>query len=100
MSCIEVAPRARRATPAPAPCGGSLQPSHLPARRRWTWRRCKPCRVSLQTLAPAGVQALDLAAMGARHWRVAGCSAVTGEGLLGAFEWVVGDVQSRIYLLD
>jgi len=46
------------------------------------------------------VQALDLAAMGARHWRVAGCSAVTGEGLLGAFEWVVGDVQSRIYLLD
>ena len=72
----------------------------LPGCRRWTWRRGKSCRASLQTLAPAGVQALDLAAMGARHWRVAGCSAVTGEGLLGAFEWVVGDVQSRIYLLD
>ena len=45
-------------------------------------------------------QALDLAAMGTRHWRIAACSAVTGEGLLGAFEWVVGDVESRIYLLD
>lgn len=41
-----------------------------------------------------------MAAMGMRHWRIAACSAVTGEGLLGAFEWVVGDVQSRIYLLD
>ncbi|KAK9842022.1 hypothetical protein WJX81_004618 [Elliptochloris bilobata] len=45
-------------------------------------------------------QALDLAAMGTRHWRITACSAVTGEGLLSAFEWVVGDVQSRIYLLD
>ncbi len=77
MSCIVVAPLARLAPPALAPCGASLQ-----------------------TLASAGAQALDLAAMGARHCRVAGCSAVTGEGLLGTFEWVVGDVQSRIYLLD
>ena len=45
-------------------------------------------------------QALELDAMGTRHWKVAGCSAVTGKGLLAAFEWLVGDVQSRIYLLD
>ena len=45
-------------------------------------------------------QVLDLELMGTRHWKVAACSAMTGEGLLPAFDWLVTDVQSRIYLLD
>eukprot|EP00873_Tetraselmis_striata_P037504 jgi/Tetstr1/457768/TSEL_044313.t1 len=43
---------------------------------------------------------LDLGSMGARHWRIVGCSAVTGEGLLDGFDWVVNDIRSRIFLLD
>ncbi|EFJ26161.1 ARF-like GTPase [Selaginella moellendorffii] len=35
-----------------------------------------------------------------RHCRTVGCSAVTGDGLLEAFDWLVSDIGSRIYLLD
>eukprot|EP00242_Pyramimonas_sp_CCMP2087_P001654 CAMPEP_0198231748 /NCGR_PEP_ID=MMETSP1445-20131203/115366_1 /TAXON_ID=36898 /ORGANISM="Pyramimonas sp., Strain CCMP2087" /LENGTH=185 /DNA_ID=CAMNT_0043912381 /DNA_START=226 /DNA_END=783 /DNA_ORIENTATION=- len=35
-----------------------------------------------------------------RHWKICGCSAVTGEGLLDGFDWVVGDIASRIYMFD
>jgi ADP-ribosylation factor-like protein 2 len=35
-----------------------------------------------------------------RHWRVAACSARTGEGLEEAFDWIVDDVASRIYMFD
>lgn len=49
--------------------------------------------------APA-VQVLRLSALGSRHWRIVGCSAVTGEGLQEAFGWVVDDIASRVYLLD
>ncbi|KAK3287368.1 ADP-ribosylation factor-like protein 2 [Cymbomonas tetramitiformis] len=35
-----------------------------------------------------------------RHWRILGCSAVTGDGLLDGFDWVVSDIASRIYLFD
>ncbi|KAI3935464.1 hypothetical protein MKW98_027604 [Papaver atlanticum] len=35
-----------------------------------------------------------------RHWKIVGCSAYTGEGLLEAFDWMVQDVASRIYVLD
>ena len=45
-------------------------------------------------------QALDLEAMGTRHWRVIACSAVSGAGLLDGFEWVTADVRSRIFVLD
>eukprot|EP00891_Asterochloris_glomerata_P001300 jgi/Astpho2/1300/e_gw1.00024.76.1_t len=45
-------------------------------------------------------QALDLQAMGTRHWRVIACSAVSGAGLLDGFEWVTADVRSRIFVLD
>ena len=45
-------------------------------------------------------QALDLEAMGTRHWRVIACSAVSGAGLLEGFEWVTADVRSRIFVLD
>ena len=37
---------------------------------------------------------------GDRHWRIAPCSAVTGDGLLGAVDWLVSDIGSRIYLFD
>mmetsp|Transcript_44033 Transcript_44033/g.140213 ORF Transcript_44033/g.140213 Transcript_44033/m.140213 type:complete len:185 (+) Transcript_44033:151-705(+) len=43
---------------------------------------------------------LNLGAMGNRHWRIVGCSAVTGEGLLDGFNWVVDDIGSRIFLFD
>jgi ADP-ribosylation factor-like protein 2 len=47
------------------------------------------------------LQVLDLAAMDkSRHWRIVGCSAVTGDGLLQGFDWLVQDVASRIYVLD
>ncbi|EXB37258.1 putative ADP-ribosylation factor [Morus notabilis] len=35
-----------------------------------------------------------------RHWRIVGCSAYTGEGLLEGFDWFVQDIASRIYVLD
>ncbi|CAN1180226.1 ADP-ribosylation factor-like protein 2 [Linum perenne] len=35
-----------------------------------------------------------------RHWNIVGCSAYTGEGLLDAFDWLVQDIASRIYVLD
>ncbi|KAL8123787.1 ADP-ribosylation factor-like protein 2 [Apium graveolens] len=35
-----------------------------------------------------------------RHWRIVGCSAYTGMGLLEGFDWLVQDIASRIYVLD
>ncbi|XP_043810070.1 ADP-ribosylation factor-like protein 2 isoform X3 [Manihot esculenta] len=35
-----------------------------------------------------------------RHWKIMGCSAYTGEGLLEGFDWLVQDIASRIYMLD
>ncbi|CDY13039.1 BnaC07g03380D [Brassica napus] len=35
-----------------------------------------------------------------RHWKIVGCSAYTGEGLLEGFDWLVQDIASRIYMLD
>ena len=54
--------------------------------------------LSLEALA----EALGLAQLAGRgrHARVVACSAVTGDGLLAAFDWMVGDVASRIYLMD
>jgi len=43
---------------------------------------------------------LELGEMKGRHWKIVSCSAVTGEGLLEGFDWVVGDIGGRIYLLD
>lgn len=45
------------------------------------------------------VQVLDLERCGRRHWRILGCSAVTGTGLLQGFDWLLSDVQGRIQLL-
>eukprot|EP00249_Psilotum_nudum_P009638 c22060_g1_i1 orf=287-844(+) len=35
-----------------------------------------------------------------RHWQIIGCSAITGEGLLFGFDWLVSDIASRIYVLE
>lgn len=43
---------------------------------------------------------LNLKDLGGRHWRVVGCSALTGEGLKDGFTWVVTDVAERIFLLE
>ena len=43
---------------------------------------------------------LDELAAGGRHVRVVPCSAVTGKGLLDAFDWLVTDIASRIFMLD
>ncbi|KAK4477722.1 hypothetical protein RD792_016976 [Penstemon davidsonii] len=44
---------------------------------------------------------LNLEAMDkSRHWRIVGCSAYSGEGLLEGFDWLVQDIASRIYMLD
>ncbi|KAE8707730.1 ADP-ribosylation factor-like protein 2 [Hibiscus syriacus] len=46
-------------------------------------------------------EVLNLEAMDkSRHWKIVGCSAYTGEGLLEGFDWLVQDVASRIYMLD
>lgn len=54
----------------------------------------------LMFLSGLCLQALDLKAMGSRHWKIVGCSAVTGAGLLTGFDWVVSDICARIFLLD
>ncbi|MFQ6623469.1 hypothetical protein Gotur_003524 [Gossypium turneri] len=53
-------------------------------------------------LTPAEIaKVLNLEAMDtSRHWKIVGCSAYTGEGLLEGFDWLVQDVASRIYMLD
>lgn len=53
--------------------------------------------------------AMDLGAMSSRlglgklmnrHWKIVGCSAVTGDGLLDGFDWLVNDCASRIYMMS
>ena len=36
----------------------------------------------------------------ARHWTIQPCSAVTGDGLIAGFDWMVGDVAKRIFMGD
>jgi ADP-ribosylation factor-like protein 2 len=35
-----------------------------------------------------------------RHWNIIGCSAVAGTGLMEGFEWLVGDIASRIFIMS
>ncbi|XP_022685384.1 ADP-ribosylation factor-like protein 2 [Setaria italica] len=58
------------------------------------------CTVGRLTRLPS-FQVLNLEVMdGSRHWKIVGCSAYTGEGLLDGFDWLVQDIASRIYVLD
>ncbi|GBF91188.1 ADP-ribosylation factor [Raphidocelis subcapitata] len=45
-------------------------------------------------------EALELSSIAKRHWRIVACSAHTGDGLLEGFDWIVGDISSRIYCFD
>ncbi|KAH7422093.1 hypothetical protein KP509_13G090200 [Ceratopteris richardii] len=53
-------------------------------------------------LKPAEIaKVLNLEVMdNSRHWQIVGCSAVTAEGLLFGFDWLVSDIASRIYVLE
>jgi ADP-ribosylation factor-like protein 2 len=53
-----------------------------------------------QILCLIGEQILDLDAISTHHWKIFGCSAVTGENLIEGMDWVVSDIASRIYMLD
>jgi len=46
--------------------------------------------------------ALDLDApdIAGRHISIAGCSAMTGEGLAGGINWIVTDIASRIFVMS
>jgi ADP-ribosylation factor-like protein 2 len=35
-----------------------------------------------------------------RHWKIVGCSAVTGDGLAASMDWIVEDISSRVFLLS
>ena len=50
--------------------------------------------------APQHEAELGLGDMGRRHWRVGGCSGVTGAGLVDSFDWIVTDIGQRIYMTD
>lgn len=43
---------------------------------------------------------LDLDAIKTHHWSVVGVSAVTGEKLLQAVDWLLDDIAKRIFTLD
>lgn len=44
--------------------------------------------------------ALGLPDVRSHHWRVLACSAVTGDSLLEAVDWMLDDIASRIFTLD
>lgn len=45
---------------------------------------------------------LDLTTIGetGRHWRIVGCSAWTGAGLIEGVDWIVTDIAGRIYMME
>lgn len=62
------------------------------------------CQISLYvymyacTFLAVSPQVLNLGSITKRHIRTVACSAHSGDGLLDAFEWLVKDISSRIYL--
>ncbi|KAG8228123.1 hypothetical protein J437_LFUL000125 [Ladona fulva] len=45
-------------------------------------------------------EVLELDRIKTHHWHIVRCSAVTGENLLEAMNWLVGDIAARIFTLD
>jgi len=43
---------------------------------------------------------LNLDDITTRHWGIIPCSAVTGDGLLEGFDWLVYDIASRIFMMN
>lgn len=62
--------------------------------------------VTGKELRPAGStgpfcpQALELDSIRSHHWRIQGCSAVTGEDLLPGIDWLLDDISSRVFTAD
>ena len=42
-------------------------------------------------------QLLDLDSIGTHHWRIVGCSAMSGDHLLAGIDWIVSDISARIF---
>eukprot|EP00798_Chlamydomonas_sp_ICE-L_P003661 gene3661-13736_t len=45
-------------------------------------------------------KALDFESIAKRHCQIVACSAVSGDGILEGFDYIVKDISSRIYLFD
>ncbi|TPX32866.1 hypothetical protein SmJEL517_g04055 [Synchytrium microbalum] len=45
-------------------------------------------------------EALQLDSIQTHHWHIESCSAVKGTNLLNGMNWVVGDIASRIFMLE
>lgn len=45
-------------------------------------------------------EVLELDKVTTRHWRIGGCSAYTGKGLIDGVDWIVRDIASRIFMYD
>ena len=43
---------------------------------------------------------LELDKIEDRHWSIVPCSAVMGSGLLEGIDFIVNDIQQRIFLMD
>ena len=43
---------------------------------------------------------LELDKIDDRHWSIVPCSAMTGSGLLEGIDFIVGDIQQRIFMMD
>lgn len=43
---------------------------------------------------------LELEKITTRHWMILGCSAIKREGVSKGLEWILGDVNSRIFMLQ
>jgi ADP-ribosylation factor-like protein 2 len=50
--------------------------------------------------SPFHPQILELDKITTHHWSVVGVSAVTGDKLLNAVDWLIGDIAKRIFTLD
>ena len=37
---------------------------------------------------------------GQRHWKIQGCSGITGDGLMDGIDWLVDDISNRIFFLS
>ena len=59
----------------------------------------QPERLPVQTYVRT-LQGLELSNLKGRHCQTVACSAVSGDGLLTGFDWLVGDISSRVFLLE
>ena len=48
-------------------------------------------------LGLTGDSSISNSGLGRRHWAIMPCSAVTGDGLVAAMDWLVADVASRVF---